>query len=250
MLKLASVKYLNSLPFSFALTKLEKDGCLKWECALPSVCATLLKEDLVDIALLPVGALSDFDKLYSLTDYCIGSTAAVKSVRLFSQHNFAEVEQVVLSDASRTSNLLVQVLASNFWKGNPIHFCKSDARQIKLKTAQLIIGDEVFVAEHQYQYSLDLGLEWNRFTGLPFVFALWVSKTEISLEFEQLLAKAFSEGLNELLNEDRFENYNIPKEILIPYFKDHISYHLDGAKRTSIDHFLNLAGLRNPLMRS
>ncbi|MBK9109189.1 MAG: menaquinone biosynthesis protein [Saprospiraceae bacterium] len=248
MLRLASVKYLNSLPFSYALNKLEQKGLLQWERALPSRCASLLKENLVDIALLPVGALSDFDKLYGVTDYCIGSVSAVKTVRLFSQYKFEEIEQIVLSDASRTSNILVKILAEEYWAWKGVRFCKSETQQIQLKTAQLIIGDEVFVAEHQYNYSMDLGYEWNNFTGLPFVFAVWVSKNKLSAEMELCLRNAFKEGLDYLLNEENFEQFNIPKEILIPYFRQHISYHLDEDKKTAIDKFLHLAGFRNPLV--
>lgn len=248
MLKLASVKYLNSLPFSYALNKLEQQGMLKWERALPSACASLLKENLVDIALLPVGALSDFEKLYKVTDYCIGAVSAVKTVRLFSHHKFEDVEQILLSEASRTSNILVKILADNYWDWKGIRFCKSETQQIQLKTAQLIIGDEVFVAEHQYNYSLDLAYEWNCFTGLPFVFALWVSKNKLAEEMELRLKNAFGEGLDYLLKEESFEQFNIPKEILIPYFREHISYHLDERKIMAIDKFLQLAACRNPLI--
>ncbi|MBK8956101.1 MAG: menaquinone biosynthesis protein [Saprospiraceae bacterium] len=247
MYKLASVKYLNSLPFSYALDRLEQRGLLNWERALPSECAGLLKNDFVDIALLPVGALCDFEKLYGITPYCIGSNSAVKTVRLFSNYKFDEIEQIVLSDASRTSNILLKILVENYWKWNGILIKNNKDQEIRLKTARVIIGDEVFVSEHQYKYSMDLGLEWNKFTGLPFVFAIWVSKFKIDEVFETALTQAFAEDLNYFLVNEDFNQYNIPAEILSSYFKDCISYDLTEQKRKAIEAFLKLAGFRNPM---
>ena len=47
--------------------------------------------------------------------------------------------------------------------------------------ARLVIGDAALVLSDErsgvtYPYAYDLGLEWKRWTGLPFVFAVWVAR--------------------------------------------------------------------------
>ena len=60
-MKVACVEYLNALPFTDALEALYKDNQLEYVKAVPSACARMLKTGEVDIALLPIGALVDFE---------------------------------------------------------------------------------------------------------------------------------------------------------------------------------------------
>src|SRR5205807_2408895 len=70
------------------------------------------------------------------------------------------------------------------WKVRP-HFAQARAEAADLDglahlphEAVLVIGDAALLlaARHAYPHRYDLGDEWKRWTGLPFVFAMWAAR--------------------------------------------------------------------------
>lgn len=247
MLKAATVAYLNSLPFSLGLSQLKQSHQIDWLEAIPADCAKWLLNKQVDLALLPVGALADFDLLYLASKYCIGSIGPVKTVKLCSHYEFEETKRIVFSKASRTSNLLVQRLADEYWHLKNIEWSYEKDLKSDLPTAFVIIGDEAFKAEHHFSFSVDLGQAWHDWTGLPFVFAIWVSLNPLEHSFQSELNNAFQEGIDQVMNMQKFHHEGISDEILQHYFHHNISYLLDDKKLKAIDLFLSKCQLRNPL---
>ncbi len=93
-----------------------------------------------------------------------------------------------------TSVALLQLLFRNVWNVTP-ELAAGDAELADLSRmhdephdARLVIGDAALLlgATHlardaesphpRYEYVYDLGAEWKRWTGLPFVFAVWVAQ--------------------------------------------------------------------------
>jgi len=86
-----------------------------------------------------------------------------------------------------------------------------------------------------------LSEEWQKFTGLPFVFACWVANKKIDIEFINQFNKALSDKMFD--TEEVLNYFNIDedkKAFLTNYLKKDISYHLDESKRNAIEEFLNL----------
>ncbi len=246
MLKVASVQYYNSIPFQFALNQLQERGLLEWVAATPSECSRLLKEGKVDIALLPVGAALDYERLFVVSDYCIACEREVRTVKLFYNCGWDQIRQVVLDKDSRTSNLLVKYVNQHFWKRTDFQFVHSGEARNDLETAWLRIGDEAFVFEKKFKNARDLGAEWRSGTGLPFVFALWVSVDRQDQQLIHIINNAFKEYIGHIPK--LLETY--AEEIqsqLIPYFRENISFQLDEPKKKAIDKFLTWAGNSNPL---
>ena len=81
--------------------------------------------------------------------------------------------------------------------------------------------------------------EWNSFTNLPFVFAVWVSLKEIDLIFLEKLNQAIQFGLNNipLAIESLGKNYNTLD--LNDYLSRCISFNLDDKKRQAMNLFIN-----------
>jgi chorismate dehydratase len=109
--------------------------------------------------------------------------------------------------------------------------------QIKGKTAGLIIGDRALKNRSNFPHIFDLGFAWREMTGLPFVFAVWVSK----LELDERFIKDFSEGLKfgvsnfePVIAENSKIGYDIRK-----YYASNISYGLNENMKKSFIHFLN-----------
>jgi Predicted periplasmic solute-binding protein len=136
---------------------------------------------------------------------------------------------------------LIQILCRRYWQIEPHFLPASDGyeQQIKGRTAGLVIGDRTIGMEGKFAYSYDLGEAWTAWTGLPFVFAAWVSAKPIQPEFLRLFNQALRLGLDhlpELLKIlPAIPNFDTEK-----YFRENISYQLDEAKWKALRYFLSL----------
>jgi chorismate dehydratase len=141
----------------------------------------------------------DAKKYLLLPDLSICSDGPVRSVVLFSKRPAAELQgrRVLVSRSSMTSVALVELLFENVWDAKPA-FVPSNAELSDVARfgeeehdARLVIGDaalhlwsrlrspELYPADDgltEYRYAYDLGSEWKQWTGLPFVFAVWVAQ--------------------------------------------------------------------------
>jgi len=141
----------------------------------------------------------DAKKYLLLPDLSICSDGPVRSVVLFSKRPAAELQgrRVLVSRSSMTSVALLELLFENVWDAKPA-FVPSNAELSDVARfgeeehdARLVIGDaalhlwsrlrspELYSVDDgltEYRYAYDLGGEWKQWTGLPFVFAVWVAQ--------------------------------------------------------------------------
>lgn len=235
------VNYYNTTPFLYGINHTDFISQIKLELDIPSVCAQKLKSHLVEIGLVPVAILPELESYHIITDYCIGAVGKVDSVKLFSQKPLEELTHVLLDYQSKTSVTLVQVLNKHFWKKN-IQFVNASEgfeKQINGTTGAVIIGDRTFgLTEHPYQY--DLSEEWQKFTGLPFVFACWVSNVALESSFIKAFNEALAFGVNHI-EEAVIEKPNHTAGFdALDYLKNKISYTLDDEKKKGLEKFLEL----------
>jgi chorismate dehydratase len=241
MYKLSIVNYYNTTPFLFGIKNSPIKNDVHIELDMPSVCAQKLKNNTVDIGLVPVAILPELSSYHIITDYCIGANGKVDSVKLFSEKPLDELTHVLLDYQSKTSVTLVQVLNKHFWKKN-IQFIEAKEgfeNEISDTTGAVIIGDRTFGLS-KYPYQIDLAEEWTKQTKLPFVFAAWVSNIELPADFIKKFNDALAFGLVHI-NEAVLEK---PKNIVgfdaIDYLKNKISYDFSEEKKLGLKTFLNL----------
>jgi len=206
-IRISAVSYTNTKPFIYGL---QHTGILdKIELSLdnPTDCAQKLIDDVVDIGLIPVAATLSLKNWEIVSDYCIGAVGAVNSVFIFSNCDIKDVKTLQLDPQSRSSNNLAKVLLKNFWKADHLMIVKDAIDYEKStdpNTAFVQIGDRTFGKKEKYAFVYDLAEEWQRFTGLPFVFAAWIANKSIPQEFITEFNKALKNGLDhrtELLKE-------------------------------------------------
>lgn len=199
MVRISAVSYLNTKPFLHGLEiSPVKDISLSLD--IPSECARKLLENEVDLGLIPVAVIPQLKEAHILPGYCIGADGPVESVKLYSQVPLAEIKTIFLDYQSRTSVTLARVLANEYWKISP-EWKKAQAgfeSEISGTTAAVVIGDRTFTLNGTFNYEFDLAEEWKKLTGLPFVFACWVSNKVLEKDFISAFSSALEAGLRDI----------------------------------------------------
>ena len=193
----------------------------------------------IDIGLVPVAIIPYLRDWYINTDYCIGADGAVASVCIFSDVPLEQTESVLLDYQSRTSVQLATLLLKEFYKVQAIPVAAQPGYQelIKGKTAGLVIGDRALAQRRKSKYIYDLGEAWKQHTGLPFVFAAWISTKELDPGFIRRFNDANMEGLHHI---DEVVSMAYYKEFdLHEYYTRYIKYDLTNERRAALDLFLS-----------
>jgi len=241
LLKIAAVSYLNTFPFVYGL---KCSGLLRnfdLELEVPSVCAEKFRDGSVDLALVPAGALRDIRQFHYISDFCIGAVGEVKTVLLLSKVPLDRIREVHLDPDSRTSVELVKVLAKHYWKIAPAWTSLREGQSPDGSgiISLVAIGDKTFDIRAGFPYVYDLAEAWIGFTGLPFVFALWISRKELPDEILARFNDALVYGISrksECL--DYFADRLPPGVDCLSYLEHNISYDFDAQKKRGLELFL------------
>jgi len=189
--------------------------------------------------LIPVAVIPELASYHIVGDYCIGAEGEIATVALFSEVPMSEIKKIYLDYQSRSSVALLKFLVKEYWGINPelVQAENDDYRQeIKGTTAGLVIGDRAFEQRKISTFIYDLGSEWRKITGLPFVFAAWISMKELPADFIKKFNEANAMGLShidEIVKDAHFGLYDLSK-----YYNLHLSYLLDEQKIMGMDKFL------------
>ena len=242
-IKVSAVSYLNTTPFLYGIANSEVKNLIDISLDIPSDCAEKLLAGDVDLGLVPIAVLPLLKEYHIVTDYCIGAQGNVDSVALYSDVPLNEISSIYLDYQSRTSVNLVKVLAKEHWSISPDWLEASEGYETKIKgsIAGVIIGDRTFKLKKKYGYKYDLSGEWLKYSGLPFVFACWVSNAKLPESFITQFNNSLKIGINNIdAVIDKHEGEGISKEALRSYLKRSISFNLDEEKRVAINRFLGL----------
>jgi chorismate dehydratase len=237
-IRVGAVSYLNTKPFIYGLQNSPLINEIELITNYPSKIAEQLYTNEIDLGLVPVTAIAGLKDFHIISNFCIGATGPVASVCLFSNVPLQQVHTIVLDYQSRTSVALVQILATHYWKQNFkfIHAITNNDLKPQNDVAAVVIGDRAFAMKQQATYCFDLAEAWQNFTGLPFVFAAWISKKPMTEDFSQQFNKALEYGLLHLPQIIETENYK--DYDLATYYKQNISYNLDEDKKKGLNLFL------------
>ncbi len=239
---MGAVSYLNTKPLVYGF----EHGMMKDEIDLimnyPSKIATMLINNEIDVGLVPVAIIPELKEHYVIADYCISCDGEVGSVCLFSDVQLSKIEKILLDYESKTSIELLKILIKEYWHIDPVlEFTAEDYRnEINGFTAGLVIGDRALAQRKISAFIFDLGLEWKKFTGLPFVFAAWVSNKKLDSSFITSFNQANLAGLQ---NIDQVVKENASKLFdLKSYYSNYINYELNDSKKQVMYDFLERLG--------
>jgi len=197
------------------------------------------------------------NELVLLPDLAISCDGPVRSVALFAKHPVHALTNrtVLLSASSRTSVALLELLCRNVWKIKP-RFAEARAEAQDLDAlaalpheAVLVIGDAALqlAAAGKYPHRYDLGEEWKRWTGQPFVFAVWAARRAADpaavRRGHTVLLDARAWGLAHLddLAADAARTTGVPVGMCREYLAG-LDYAFSDQHRTALNDFLRRVG--------
>ncbi|MBI3510816.1 MAG: menaquinone biosynthesis protein [Bacteroidetes bacterium] len=247
MVRISAVSYLNTKPFLHGL-KLAALKNVELSVDIPSECARKLLEGEVDLGLIPVAVIPSMKEAHLIPGFCIAGDGEVDSVKLYSDVPLEKIKTVLLDYQSKTSVLLTKILAGEFWKINPEwkNAQSGYEKQIAGTQAGVVIGDRTFEMNGKYQHEYDLSAQWKKMTGLPFVFACWVSNKILPEEFILQLSSAFERGLNDMGTVIESEKKNFPFFDVEKYLGSTLRLRMDERAFSGMQLFLEKVSNHRP----
>jgi len=238
-IRIAAVSYTNTYPFLHGLAGHAVMEEIDLQLDIPSACARKLLTGEVDIGLVPVAVIPQLKDARIISDFCIGADGPVDSVCLFSEVPIEQVSTILLDHHSRTSVQLMRLLATRHFHIAPQWLAAEEGYidRISGTTAGVVIGDRAFPLREQFPVVIDLAEVWKELTGLPFVFACWVSNKPLSPAFITAFNAALQQGVDHREEAVRSRVKHHP-ESLIHYVNHRISYELDERKLASLQLFM------------
>jgi chorismate dehydratase len=187
-LAVGRISYLNAVPYFYRLAESGFAGRIV--AGVPAELNRRLAAGELDLS--PSSSF-EYARLWRdyllLPGHSISSCGPVRSVLLFSRLPLAELgaEAIALTGESATSVNLLQVLLREYCGAGRLT-CRVPAEPVEEVLAAggsaLLIGDRALRAACRPppgSMVYDLGKLWWQFTGLPFVFGLWIVRREACL---------------------------------------------------------------------
>jgi chorismate dehydratase len=195
-LRVGRIPYVNCYPVYGAIDR----GIVELDAELVTGVPTELNRRMAD-GELDVSVVSAVeyarasDRYLLLPGLAISCDGPVQSVLLCSKKPAGELggRTIIVSGSSMTSAALLELLFAEVWHVRP-RFIPGDSEVVVIDSlaaephdARLVIGDTALLLTSSsdsgtlpsYPHVYDLGAEWKRWTGLPFVFAVWVAQRSV-----------------------------------------------------------------------
>ncbi len=185
-LNVGRITYLNCAPFFHYLEEMGFAG--EVTAGVPSDLNRQLFEGTIDVC-----PSSSFEYALHSQDYCflpdlsISSVGPVQSVLWFVSRDASALEggEIFLTGESATSINLLKVIMQEFCRVDNVSYRVPDVpieAVLEQGESALLIGDRALRAARSFRRDdmqvVDLGQIWYQYTGLPFVFALWIARCD------------------------------------------------------------------------
>lgn len=251
MLRIGQIEYANCTPIYQVLKKHFPCDAYEFVKGVPTELNRLLEHGEIDVC--PSSSIEyalHNDHYRILPQLSISSDGAVASVLLFSRVPIDQLAEksILLSSESATSVNLLKIIMLQRYNLNCSYSVTDQAFYDALadSPALLLIGDAALraAAEGSGLHVYDLGAVWRDWTGLPFVFALWLCRDDIAesplikrlannlVQARSLLPLHYAE-IAEMSLEAGWMGY----DRLIAYWRDNIQYDLEIRKISGLNMF-------------
>jgi chorismate dehydratase len=245
--KLAASSYLNSAPLIWSFVRGSMQDRVDFTEAVPARCADMLAKAEVEVALVPVIEYQRANDVSLVPDVCVGSKGEVRSVLLVSRKQQLEsIRSVALDESSRTSATLVKIIFREFLRRDAEWTTRSPDldEMLERNDAALIIGDPAMVFTRGDLRIWDMASLWRNYTGLGFVFAMWMLNDSAMDRVRTIdFAAARAEGVEnkpEIISEYQ-KLLGLSRGSLQDYLDNNICFRLDNQMQQGLNLYYELA---------
>jgi chorismate dehydratase len=187
-LRIGRIPFANVFPIFHVLERDFDCSAYEFVDGVPSELNRMLREGTIDLSpSSSVEYLRNRDRYAFIPGISISSRGPVGSIFLFSRRPIEQLDgaRIHVTSQSATSVALLRIILDRFY-GLSCTYTVSGAPESEEGDAFLLIGDDA-LAYHKWfrtmppegMWAYDLGDQWHRRTGLPFVFALWIVRKEV-----------------------------------------------------------------------
>jgi chorismate dehydratase len=266
-LRVAAIRFLNPAPLMWDFDHPPRAVPLATrydiESMMPAQCAERLANGTADLGLVPITAFAHSRDLRILPGCAIASKGAIRSLLLVlrSATSLENVRSIAADTSSRATLAYVQIMARGFWKISANFVPHPPDLDAMLMTcdAALLIGDPALLALEdraarelrtgEELLYMDLGAEWHRLTGLPWISAVWGVREEAicsSQQRDQLVSDVIGSrdaGLAHIddLADEWAMHIEVPRATIHSYLSKNIHYILDDECLMGMRRFYELA---------
>ncbi|MCS7301041.1 MAG: menaquinone biosynthesis protein [Fimbriimonadales bacterium] len=241
--RVGSVPYINAAPLTRWLETEAGARYAEVTYAPPSQLAQMLKRGELDVAL--VSSVEHFRRPDTrfVDGLAIATRRETLSVRLFSKTPIAQARTIALDTSSLTSAALTRILLERAYGVEPVYLSAAPNLNTMLQQADaaLLIGDLGLTARHEAVVEiLDLGAAWHTWTGLPFVWALWLMNADAPHDaLSELLHTAYLWGKQNLkaIIEAESIRTGLPLELCRRYLQEVMVYAIDAPFLHGLERF-------------
>jgi chorismate dehydratase len=249
-LRISASSYSNTAPLIWSFLYGSHHGSV--ELILdnaPARSVELLAENRVDAALAPVIAYQMLDHVRLVPGVCVGARENVRSVCLVTRGMpLEQVRSVSLDISSKTSIVLTKIIFREFLGFEPEW--RDSRPDIDTMLAEsdcaLLIGDPALRlsapsgGEDTPFRTFDLAELWQNFTGLGFVFAMWMTRADIApVDFAAVRDEGF-EHIDEIAA-NYVKDIALTSDELKRYLTTNISYSIDEPMQKGLELYFELA---------
>jgi chorismate dehydratase len=243
----SAVSYLNTWPLVWGFLHGPQRGIFDFRFDLPAACAEALRDGKADVGLVPCAELDRLG-LDFLPELGIACEGPVRSILLISRRPFGDIGTLAVDSGSRTSVALARIILAERYGCRPLvtPHAPSLEEMLAKNDAALIIGDPALRLdlENLPYRTLDLGLEWVAWSGLPMVFAVWAGRREfLTANAAEAFLASYRWGwdhVDEMVERASSER-GFDKNLARAYFTSHIVYPLSARHLEGLALFRRLA---------
>ncbi len=244
--KVSVVQYLNTAPLVWGMLKGQQQGKYDLEFTTPAACADAVHQRRADVGIVPSIEVQRIEKAQVIAGLSIASKHRVKSVLLLSNKPIEKIQTVAVDNSSRTSAALTRILLRKFYSRFVTITPSAPKPEVMLKRADaaLVIGDPALTFAGKVAGVYDLAEEWKKFTGLPFVFAVWAGHEDANLaHFRKDFERSRDYGLAHVdeIAAAYASKLKMTPEAVKVYLTENIDYSLDEENRKGLREFFRLA---------
>ena len=254
-LRVSAISFLNTAPLMWDFEHSDAGNDLEISYTIPSDCAAALAAGKADIGIIPAITYAQIPGLVILPNIAIAARDSVRSILLISKKPIEDIQTVATDTSSRTSVALTQILFAKFLGGHRkfTPHPPNLAEMLKQHDAALLIGDSALqISLHDSPYHVfDLGHDWKRLTGKPFVFAFWAVRLDaLNRQPKGMkLIETFQQSRDHGLAPENIATQatqwaprlGITEAEVVTYLTENIHYYLDRENHGGLELFLNYA---------